>query len=429
MRKPNTVQFIVVLLLLISCAPVEDAHISITPTFPETATETLVPTTQTPSPVPPSPTLAPTPIPTIDGGYKAVMQVATFDLWFQNQYPEMSLSISKLVFQYDSENHRMALKLEVPVKILETTEFKEVQGIGWSPGGKYFVYASSNNYSALHSWCNLDCEGIEVWITSNDGSYKEQLSSELVRFSSERISWSPDDTQFVTFCSPGQDKEMDLIQNLEICLVHIPSSEIQRTGYVGIEAQYSPTADAYVFASRNDDASVNYYLVQGPDQEPEEILSFTYNLQVSRKNGFVWSPDGEYIYAIQGSSNDTSILSRIFLDGRREELIKLKNQGDLIHSISPNGTYLLICDYSLIDPLENCFVYDIASNTSTGIADPGNTPPPKWLPNSTLLLKGEIMDFKDGVTRGLPKSLYISVTENDFFDVSIFDFIKDLPSD
>jgi hypothetical protein len=414
--KMKPLSLLVIALILISCVPTTSLPSTSMPTFTQTMTSPPVQETQTITPHPPTPTYTPTPIPTIDYGYSAVMQVATFDLWLQYQYPEESLAISKIVFRNSEDGILGAI--ESSVKILDSKDYAEINGVGWSPGGEYFAYAVGINNSALRSWCINLCEGIELWITSHDGSYKKMLSSESTRLSHKRISWHPDESKFITFCSTD---DSELSYNLEICIVQVPSGEIERTGNFGVIAQYSPIGDSYLYYDSNGD----FYLVSESSPQPVKILSPKIYFSVSEKSNFVWSPDGMYFYSNQIIGNSKNALYKISLDGMFEKLTNMRNNHYLIHSISPNGFYLLMCDFSLFDPFDDCEVYDIASATSTNIPSSKDYIAPMWTPNSNLLVKGDVLNYSNGSTTDF--KMLFDLSDNKRWSFDIFTFTSKLP--
>lgn len=389
-----------VMFLISSCASATTSSPAVsetqTPTETIPPTETIAPTsTSTLTPPPPTATFTPTPIPRVSSDYPETMQIAIFDsnLYFdpvrsetisliKDRWPDIAYTLATLVFD-ESRSHETSYSWKIDPKsiihILDPDEYSQVEGIGWSPNGNYFIYAASN--TGLGGWCIDICEGIDIWIVSRDGSYKQLLSSEI-RLAQYHISWHPSETKFIAFCPQDPDTYH---YNREICIVHVPSGEIERTGNMGIYAQYSPLGNSYTFSNDNSiNGKFEQFIVYENEITPLSIGSFERPDVFLERATFVWSPDGNYIYI-----TDRRALQRVALDGTSELLTVLQHTDYAIKNTSPNGLYILICRESW----ENCIVYDTVSQRS--IALPTESTGKYWYPDNTLQAGFYIFDFKE----------------------------------
>lgn len=350
-------------------------------------TETIAPTsTSTHTPSPPTATFTPTPIPLVDGGYPETMQIAIFNTvgrYVQDNWPDLVNTLATVSFDRtmsDSNTNSWRIDPKSIIHILDPDEYAEVRGVGWSPNGNYFIYAASNT-DGFGGWCIDICEGIDIWIVSKDGSYKQLLSSEI-RLSHYQISWHPSETKLIVFCP--QDPDI-YGYNREICIVHIPTGEIERTGNMGIYAQYSPLGDSYIFS--ND--KFEQFIVYENEITPLSIGSFERGFWAFESATFAWSPDGNYIYII-----GLRTLQKVALDGTSELLTVLQHTDYIIESTSPNGLYILICRRADSTPWDNCIVYNTISQRLIALPTDDNQIK-YWHPDNTLQAGDYIINFKE----------------------------------
>jgi hypothetical protein len=202
------------------------------------------------------PTFISTPVPTTTYGYPYVMQVALFGPMFDERWPEKNYSIHQIEYNRESMTYGFVGE---PVRILEKDEFPFVRGLGWSPGGKYVLYATSDQDVLYECMEGLPCSSIDLWIVSHDGTYKKRLTEET-KFAHDAISWHPDESKFITFCQPEDSNEI----HREICIVHLPEGEVEHTGYFAAQAAYSPTGESYIYSVLSEYSPTqtqDYYLV------------------------------------------------------------------------------------------------------------------------------------------------------------------------
>lgn len=388
--KILTSPLLTTMFLIASCAPAMTSVPTVSktqvPTETIPPTETITPTsTSTHTPSPPTATFTPTPIPRVSSDYPETMQIAIFDpVSFgmgspvKDHWPDIANTLATLVFDESREtSYRWSTDPESIIHILGPDEYTEVKGIGWSPNGNYFIYAASNTDGL--GWCIDICEGIDIWIVSKDGSYKQLLSSEI-RLSPYQISWHPSETKLIAFCPQDPDKYG---YNREICIVHIPSGEIERTENMGIYARYSPLGNSYIFS--ND--KFEQFIVYENEITPLSIGSFERAFWVFESATFAWSPDGNYIYIIGQRT-----LQRVALDGTNELLTVLQHTDYIIENTSPNGLYILMCRRFDSTRWDDCMVYDTTSRRSIALSSDGQ--PKYWHPDNTLQAGYYIFDFK-----------------------------------
>lgn len=394
--KTSTISIFSIIIFLVACAP---ASIPLpTSTITLSPTETITPTaTQTFTPIPPTLTFTPTPIPLVEDNYPEVMQVAIFNPYFEAKWPNTAFSIAQIkydgfgYFDDSPEDRFYSWKLvkDSIIQVLDPNEYKEVRGVGWSPNGKYFIYAASNVPGAIYSSCHDLCDGIDLWIVSNDGTFKMLLSSET-KLSHEQISWHPNETKFITFCPSASETAFN---NREVCIVQISSGDIEHTGLFGLTALYSPTGDSFIYTQGPADVTEHkyeYFIVKETEINPRKILTFEVNYFVNEDADFVWSPDGKYIYSIQKANNGSSALYRISLDGTKEQMTVTMDKKRLIESISPNGSYILMCNVFQ----DECEVYDVNSLKLIPLPNYDDFPP-YWHPNSTLKTDDYVINFRE----------------------------------
>ena len=297
-----------------------------------------------------------------------------------------------------------------------------MQGIGWSPTGKYFLYAVSKTGS-LQNRCPDICEGIDIWIVSYDGKFKQLLSSET-KLAYKQISWHSTETKFITFCPPQPESDT---KEREICIVHIPNGEIEHTGNYGMTALYSPIGESYIYISQNNEGGTEYFIVQGLDTTPEKILTTRLSSYIEEKPDFLWSPDGGYIYSIQRTDSGRDALFKVHPDGKNDKLARLDHNNFMIESISPNGKYVLLCDYSTqIFPPYKCIAFDTMSQKPITLPI-AKYYMPYWYPSSEIEVGGLMLNLEDGTKKETPESF--SFKENNtiyYFDLYGL-FISRLP--
>lgn len=393
MMKPKTA-LIFFMMFITSCrsaAMVEQAK-TVTPSETIVPSNTITPThTPTFIPVPPTLTFTPTPIPTMDGGYPVAMQIAIFNPYIDEYWPGRTYSITKTIF-----NGKRYIFVGPKISVVGKNEYLYVEGISWSPNGKYFLYAGSNTENIFNS-CLEICEGVDVWVVSNDGKYKKLLSAET-KFLHRQISWDSSATKFITLSESTIETQLD---EREFCIIQIPGGNVVRTGNFGKAALYSPTNDTYIYNTENSHGDFEFFVVDENNPTPQKILTYKPTIHTFGKPDFLWSPDGKYLYSVQINEGMQNALFRIQPDGTREELTVLKGENFAIESISPNGSYILLCD-ALTYPHE-CIVFNVDLSGTQSIP-PAQYYMPFWLLNNDLESDGYVFNIEEGGKEETPDS-------------------------